>query len=483
MNLLRRSILNNIDVNIYSFKYLQKKQLTDKIIGEIKKDLTLFTLDYITESYIANKFFYEDNDNLMIPRNYEIEKKFPQFTFNEKDNTTDGKDIKIVFEGKLRDVVQEQSSKFLIKNRYGLLQLPPGTGKTVISIYALCKLKKKTLIIVDKEKLMTQWIDRLIEFTNLNKDDIGVYQAENKQLDKPIVIAMAQSMLSNLKRNGIQTSKDFYNSDFGITIIDEAHVIFGSQLITNIAGLMFSKRMMALTATPDRGDDTTKVIFYWMSDKIFEYKKYNMMPTVKIYFFDSKLRTSKTHRYICWGNKFNLLKYNQQLLKKDFFNNIIKKLIYKSYEKNRFPIALAQLRKQLTILNDLLQNDYKLTEDDIGLFIGGSKEEEKNKKIVLSTFQMTSKGVDNKHWDTMFLINSFSKHTLIEQAIGRILREKEGKQQPVVFDFVDLSYQMLINMYKKRKRLYDKLNFEIQFYRDSTVDDANTKVINDLVEY
>lgn len=475
--------MNNIDVNIYSFKYLQKKQLTNTIIGEIKKDLTLFTLDYITESYISNKFFYEDNDNLMIPRNYEIEKKFPEFNFIEKDNTTTGEDIKVVFTGSLRDTIQEQSSKFLIKNRYGLLQLPPGTGKTVISIYALCKLKKKTLIIVDKEKLMSQWIDRLVEFTNLNREDIGIYQAENKQLDKPIVIAMAQSMLSNLKRNGMQSSKDFYNANFGLTIVDEAHVIFGSQLITNIAGLIFSKRLVALTATPDRGDDTTKVIFYWVSDKIFEYKKYNMIPTVKVYFFDSKLRISKTNRYIYWGNKFNLLKYNQQLLKKEFFNNIIKKLIYKSYEKNRFPIVLAQLRKQLNILYELLQEEYKLTENEIGLFIGGSEEEEKNKKIVLSTFQMTSKGVDNKNWDTMFLINSFSKHTLIEQAIGRILREKEEKQQPVVFDFVDISYNILMNMYKKRKRLYDKLGFQVEFYKDKTVDNNSTKIINDLVEY
>jgi superfamily II DNA or RNA helicase len=280
--------------------------------------------------------------------------------------------------------------------------------------------------------------------------------------------------LSNLKKDGINASKMFYKGNFGLCIIDEVHTILGSEKTTNIVGLVCSYKLIGLTATPSRGDETTKIIYYWLSDNLLISKKYNMKPTIKIIFFDSKMRQSKTNAYINYGGKFNLTRYNNQLIKRKIITNAICKNIVASYNKDRFPLILGQLRKQLESYQSTLLNDYNIDPEKIGLFIGGSKTEEKDKKIVLSTFKMTSKGIDNSNWDNLFLTSSFSKHELLEQAIGRILRSKDGKQQPIVLDYVDISYQMLIYMYYTRLKLYSKLNFDVTYHiNKETILDAN----------
>ena len=46
--------------------------------------------------------------------------------------------------------------------------------KTVLSVYIATQLKIKTLIIVDNQNLMKQWIQSFLDFTNLKVEDIGI---------------------------------------------------------------------------------------------------------------------------------------------------------------------------------------------------------------------------------------------------------------------------------------------------------------------
>ena len=42
--------------------------------------------------------------------------------------------------------------------------MDPGKGKTVMALYIIAKLKKKTLVIVHKSFLLNQWIERIEQF-------------------------------------------------------------------------------------------------------------------------------------------------------------------------------------------------------------------------------------------------------------------------------------------------------------------------------
>ena len=73
------------------------------------------------------------------------------------------------------------------KNGCGLLALHTGFGKTCIGLYILSLLKKKTLIIVHKEFLLRQWIERIEQF--LPDARVGKIQAKTIDVeDKDIVI-------------------------------------------------------------------------------------------------------------------------------------------------------------------------------------------------------------------------------------------------------------------------------------------------------
>ena len=69
-------------------------------------------------------------------------------------------------------------------NKGGILEVPCGRGKTVIALKIISLLKKKTLILVHKEFLMNQWIERIEEFldptTRVGKIQANVCDIEVK---------------------------------------------------------------------------------------------------------------------------------------------------------------------------------------------------------------------------------------------------------------------------------------------------------------
>ena len=65
--------------------------------------------------------------------------------------------------------------------------------KTCLALYIIAALKKKTIIIVHKEFLMRQWVERIEQF--LPEAKVGKIQAKTIDVeDKDIVICMLQSL-------------------------------------------------------------------------------------------------------------------------------------------------------------------------------------------------------------------------------------------------------------------------------------------------
>ena len=96
----------------------------------------------------------------------------------------------------------------------------------------------------------------------------------------------------------------------------------------------------------------------------------------------------------------------------------------------------------------------------VGYYVGGMKESAlkltESKQIVLATFSMASEGLDIKSLSTLFMVTPMTK---IEQAVGRILRQKHDFN-PVVVDIIDI-HANFQNQWKKRKLFYKKQNYKI----------------------
>ena len=145
---------------------IKKKDLSCKQIKEIKDDLTVkpFTInDFGTGNEKKFSLYLESPKKLYLPRFYGLE-KFGKPTINKIIN---GDTININFKGNLRN---EQLPIYDIVNKHidekggGIISLKCGGGKTVLALYTLAQLGLKTIVLVHKDFLMTQWYDRIQEF-------------------------------------------------------------------------------------------------------------------------------------------------------------------------------------------------------------------------------------------------------------------------------------------------------------------------------
>ena len=156
-----------------------------------------------------------------------------------------------------------------IKGNGGILEVPCGRGKTIMALKIISLLQKKTLVIVHKEFLMNQWIERIDEFlpgTKIGKIQGPVFDVE----EKDIVIGMLQTLYDRaLPENAFDC--------FGLTIVDEVHRI-GSEQFSKTLLRVASPNMLGISATVDRKDKLTKVLYMFIGPKIYTETRENDDP-------------------------------------------------------------------------------------------------------------------------------------------------------------------------------------------------------------
>ncbi|MFC6732111.1 MULTISPECIES: DEAD/DEAH box helicase family protein [unclassified Haladaptatus] len=128
----------------------------------------------------------------------------------------------------------------------GVLELPTGSGKTVIGIAAIEALCTPTLIVVPTIDLLTQWREELeAEF------DVPIGQlGGGEQTLETITVSTYHS--AYLKADAI-------GDRFGLVIFDEVHHL-GGEGFRQIARLLAAPARLGLTATFEREDDAHEVV-------------------------------------------------------------------------------------------------------------------------------------------------------------------------------------------------------------------------------
>ena len=394
--------------------------------------------------------YRESSNKLYVPHYYGVE----QFGPPKENKISEGTDINLEFNGQLREnqeLVVKTYINHVNNNKYGggLLELPCAYGKTVLSLNIISHLKKKTFIIVHKEFLMNQWIERIQQF--LPKARVGKIQGQIIDIEnKDIVIGMLQSL----------SMKEYPASlfeSFGLTIIDEVHHI-SSEVFSNSLFKLVTKYMLGLSATMNRKDGTTKVFKMFLGDVIFKGKRDEerevVVRAIDYYVNDEEFNHEATDfrgnpAYSTMISK--LCEYNRR---SEFILTIISDMLIEN--PNQQIMILAHNKCLLKYLHDAVKHRNIAS---VGYYIGGMKEaalkETETKKIVIATYSMAAEALDIKSLTTLIMA---TPKTDIEQSIGRILREKHS--QPIVVDIID-SHSIFQNQWKKRRTFYIKENYKI----------------------
>jgi superfamily II DNA or RNA helicase len=435
---------------------ITKKELSDEQQQLVRKELTI--KPYVQGSPANNSVptfpaYRESASKLYVPR-YFGEKMFGPV---KEYKLSEGADINLTFNGNLRDVqktvVNEYIGHLEKQGNYGggLLELCCGFGKTICSLNILSRLKKKTLVIVHKEFLMNQWIERIEQF--LPGARIGKIQGQIIDIDdKDIVIGMLQSL----------SMKEYPGSlfdSFGLTIIDEVHHI-SSEVFSCALFKIVTKYMLGLSATMNRKDGTTKVFKMFLGEVVYKGAREDEHNVI-VRAIDYKVNDEEFNeiKYDYRGNpQFStmiskLCDYNHR---SEFILRVLKDMIEE--DPTQQIMILAHNRSLLKYLFDAIKHRL-IADGSVGYYIGGMKEaalkESETKKVVIATYSMAAEALDIKTLTTLIMA---TPKTDIEQSVGRILREKHS--QHIVVDIVD-SHDLFQKQWLKRKTFYKKQNYKI----------------------
>ena len=337
--------------------------------------------------------------------------------------------------------------------RGGLLCLQCGEGKTVCAINLVCRLAKKTLIVVHKDFLMQQWEDRLRQFCPGAR--IGKIKAKTVDVaDRDVVIASLQSLCMKTYAPGTFDG-------FGTLCVDETHHL-GAQVFSRALKKVSFPYTVGLTATPDRRDGLAKVV-YWHLGEI----AYSSVSA-------ADRRRDAANAYICPFEQTvpscSSSRYGRELLLWNQKPNISKMItcIAEHAPRNRFVCALvatilrtAPTRKVLVLSDRRSQLEhmraaFAATGVPTGMCCGGATpadiERCRDCSLILATFQYASEGFDMKGLDTLVLATPKSDVT---QSVGRIFRDEASARHhvPAIYDVVD-AYSVFRGMSAKRRALY-----------------------------
>jgi superfamily II DNA or RNA helicase len=330
------------------------------------------------------------------------------------------------------------------------------THNTVMALKIISLLKKKTLIIVHKEFLMNQWIERIQEF--LPGAKIGKIQAQVFDIEgKDIVLGMLQTLYD----------KDYPNhpfSQFGLTIVDEVHRI-GSEQFSKTLLKTITPYMLGISATVDRKDKLTKVLYMFMGEKIYsETREQDDAVTVRAIEYISQDERFNEVVYDFRGNA----QYSTMITKlcefgrrSDFIVRVLGDLLLEhstlDIETECQIMVLCHNRSLLTYLHSAIQ--HRLPQTTVGFYVGGMKQknlqETERKQIVLATYAMAAEALDIK---SLSILVMATPKTDIIQSVGRILRVRHDN--PIVVDIVD-RHDLFQNQWKKRRAYFKKSNYRI----------------------
>ena len=87
--------------------------------------------------------------------------------------------------------------------------------------------------------------------------------------------------------------------------------------------------------------------------------------------------------------------------------------------------------------------------------------DEKETLILVATGSLIGEGFDYPRLDTLFMAMPVSFESIVTQYAGRLNRDYVGKENVIVYDYVDSHIPMFDNMYAKRLKAYKQIGYDV----------------------
>ena len=425
-----QSLSKSFISKLKSFASFENPQI--KLLLSLRKPL------YNTPKYL--KGYEESSEFLKLPRGLK-EKLFEYLNYNlVKYKIIDNRVFEKIETKRILFTLraeQEDAIKEILKYDSSICVAPPGFGKTLIGAKIFEQRDVKTLIIVNKNMLLDQWISRFVDYFGYKKSDIGFLGKSQNRLNGNIDIATMQSL------NNIPELVENYTQ----VIVDECHHIPAltfEQIVKNFKG----KYILGLSATPNRKDELDPILYQQLGNISYEYKKpkthTNRLLVIKTEF------TSSADNYAAIINELVSNEDRNRQIVKTIKENIDRKIL-----------LLSDRIEHLNLLENILKEE-KI--DFVSVHGSQNKKEQvenmqkvKTSSLILATSSFFGEGIDFPHLNTIMFVTPISYYGRLVQYLGRIGR---GSQECLAIDFLDSRNAMLNSAYKKRLEGYKQMHYK-----------------------
>jgi len=151
---------------------------------------------------------------------------------------------------------------------YGVVVLPCGSGKTITGILIMSLLKTNTLILTTNVAAVHQWIDELLDKTELSREQIGEYSGDCKST-APVTVATYQIISWRPDKNSdFPHFRLFRERPWGLVIYDEVHLLPAP--VFRVTAELQAVRRLGLTATLVREDGEEDAVFSLVGPKRYD---------------------------------------------------------------------------------------------------------------------------------------------------------------------------------------------------------------------
>lgn len=359
---------------------------------------------------------------------------------------------------------QEEAMNVMYLNHYGILQSPAGSGKTQIGIALACKLGVKTLWLTHTKDLLTQSKKRAEQY--IDSDLIGVISEGKVNIGKGITFATIQTMC--------KLDLDQYRNIWDCIIVDECHRVSGTPTavtqFSKVLNSLSARHKYGLSATVHRSDGLIKATYAMLGDVIHivpdeavqeRIMSVNVLPRgTGTILNPAFLNSDGTINYCKLISYLTINSERNQIILDDLIEN-----------STHYNLILSERVDHLKLLYDYLPDNIKSKAAVIDGKMVSKKQKAEREKVIedmrqgtkhylFATYALAKEGLDIPRLDRLYLTTPQKDYAVIVQSVGRVARTFEGKDQPLVYDYVD-NMRLLQKSFKRRCTSYRKCGCKI----------------------
>lgn len=464
-----------------------------KLLSDIKKDTTIPNPVFLdAQQYgrstrgIPRNLVLFDYDpltmTLNLPRGYAghliglLRKHGIEYTIVDKRTMR----RKVLFNSQIKlRPYQVPAVEAVLKGTQGILEAPAGSGKTEMGLEIVARIGHPALWLTHTKDLAEQVTARAEARLGIPRWEIGMLGAGQERIGDRLTVGIIQKL--------IRMDLSPLANRFGLVLLDECHhspAATWSEIINQFP----ARYRYGVTATLERGDSleviTHRVIgptLYKVPRAAVEASGGVIIPKLRVIRtgIESEVWQKYQERDKAW--KEIRRQYREQGMREPQkppapYADILREIL-EHQERNKLIVQLLVrecpghcslvLSKRVEHCRHLARMLAEAVPSLKASVIHGKMSKNQRDEIiekmkngeldVLFAVNIAKEGLDIPRLDRLFLVSSGRNEAEVEQMVGRIQRAYPGKENAVVFDFVDEKVGIFQAQHWARRRVYKKL--------------------------